>query len=165
MLTCHWVPIGNGKLTLWHFPGRDTQVQLGAFGVTRVVTILTEEQGALRVREAMAQLGIAWTWVSIRRGRVLQNDERAQLIATLPTLSAYLDAGDAMLIHCSAGIHRTGTVAFALLRWRGYAEADALDLIGQMRKETREGIQPRYLRFGNEQADTLRNATPENSGS
>ena len=149
MLTCRWVPIGNGKLTLWHFLGKDTLEQLPKFGVTRVVSILTEEQGAFRIRDAVERLGIAWTWLPIRRGKSLQNDEKARLIEALPLLSQYLDGGDAMLIHCSAGIHRTGTVAFALLRWRGYGEKDALNLITQMRATTREGMQAKHLRFGN----------------
>ncbi len=118
MLNCNWVKVGNGKLTLWHFLGKESVAQLQTFGVTRVVTLLTEDQGAFQIRDQIEPLGIAWTWLPIRRGRFLSNDEQQHLRAALPELSGYLDNGEAILIHCSAGIHRTGLVAFALLRWR-----------------------------------------------
>ena len=124
-------------------------MQLHKFGVTRVVTLLTEEQGAFRIRDMVEPLGIAWTWLPIRNGKRPEGEVTARIVAALPILSAHLDAGDAMLIHCSAGIHRTGMVTFALLRCRGYSESDALDLIAQMRATTRDGLHAKHLRFGN----------------
>jgi len=160
MLNCNWVEVGNGKLTLWHFLGKESVAPIQAFGVTRVVTLLTEDQGAFQIRDQIEPLGIAWTWLPIRRGKFLSNDEQQHLRAALPELSGYLDNGEAILIHCSAGIHRTGLVAFALLRWRGYDQADALKMIEQMRLHTREGIQSKHLRFGNRVAEEKLGSPP-----
>jgi protein-tyrosine phosphatase len=58
-----------------------------------------------------------------------------------------------MLIHCSAGIHRTGMVAYALLRRRGLSRDDALGVLGEARRHTREGVQERHLRWGDALAE------------
>ncbi len=56
------------------------------------------------------------------------------------------------MIHCSAGIHRTGTVAYGLLRWRGVDRDEAMRIIGQIRKETAEGMLEKRRRWGDENA-------------
>lgn len=45
-----------------------------------------------------------------------------------------------MLIHCSAGIHRTGTIAYTLMRSNGFDKEEALESLKKMRKETFEGV-------------------------
>lgn len=71
------------------------------------------------------------------------------LLAALPFLAQRLAATEAILIHCSAGIHRTGMLAYALLRWHKYSEAHALELIELMRPHTRIGLQTRQIAWGN----------------
>lgn len=38
-----------------------------------------------------------------------------------------------IMLHCAAGIHRTGTIAYVLLRLSGYEPSQALEALGQMR--------------------------------
>jgi protein-tyrosine phosphatase len=45
-----------------------------------------------------------------------------------------------VLIHCAAGIHRTGVVTYTLLRINGYSNENAMNEILQMRKDTYEGV-------------------------
>jgi hypothetical protein len=71
-------------------------------------------------------------------------------LAALPLLWERLDAGRAILIHCSAGIHRTGMIAYALLRWRGHSEDVALAVIAKMRLHTRDGVQRKQLDWVND---------------
>lgn len=68
----------------------------------------------------------------------------------LPALADRLEASRSILIHCSAGIHRTGMVAYALLRWYGCDEEQALASIGAMRPHTRDGLQRKQIEWGNE---------------
>lgn len=70
----------------------------------------------------------------------------------MPNLSQLLDDGKSLLIHCSAGIHRTGTVAYGLLRWRGMERDEAMNVIGDIRKETAEGMMEKRMRWGDENA-------------
>lgn len=39
-----------------------------------------------------------------------------------------------VLIHCAAGIHRTGTIAYTLLRMHGHNNIDAYESLKLMRK-------------------------------
>ncbi len=149
MINLHWISIGTGKLALTHRIGRRDSTRLASLGVQRVVTLLCESEGAPLVGELVQQAGLAWSWLPLRNGDAPRGDADIMLRAALPALSHRLDEGEAILIHCSAGIHRTGMLAFALLRWRGYAESDALDLIGQMRLHTRNGLQSRQIAWGN----------------
>ncbi len=59
----------------------------------------------------------------------------------LVELSSILkDEEHKVLIHCSAGIHRTGTIAYTLLRINGYDKEGAREAINKMRKESGEGV-------------------------
>lgn len=71
-----------------------------------------------------------------------------RMMEALPRLSQLLDEGASLLIHCSAGIHRTGTVAYGLLRWRGESWEEAMELIGQMRLVTLNEVGEKRLRCG-----------------
>jgi protein-tyrosine phosphatase len=92
--------------------------------------------------------GLRWTWLPLPNGKYPRGEAHKLLAAALPLLSSYLDDGDSILIHCAAGIHRTGMLAYGLLRWRGYGKAEALDLISQMRTHTRNGLHPRHVLWG-----------------
>jgi len=48
------------------------------------------------------------------------------------------------LIHCSAGLHRTGMFAYALLRKGNIAPFEALQIIGEIRIETRNALEDKY---------------------
>jgi len=147
--TLQWVTLGNGRLTLLHYPGHHAFSQLRQQGCDRIVTLLVAEQGGLAFGEAAQQSGMLWTWLPIKNGKWPPDEVAAAILAELPRISAQLDAGESILIHCNAGIHRTGMVAYALLRLRGYPEEAALALIHQMRPHTRAGIQPRQIDWGN----------------
>ena len=44
------------------------------------------------------------------------------------------------MVHCSAGLHRTGVTGYSLMRLSGLNEADAYEALGTMRKVTREDV-------------------------
>ena len=45
-----------------------------------------------------------------------------------------------VLLHCAAGIHRTGICAYTLLRWSGLGSKDSFDVIRGMREDTANGV-------------------------
>jgi len=110
------------------------------------------------VGQAIEALGLKWTWVPLRNGRYPQGEAHERLVAAIPHISQFLDDGEAVMIHCAAGIHRTGMLALAVLFWRGYTEPEALDLIGQMRGHTREGLLPRQFLWARNYLKDLPNA-------
>ena len=148
-----WVTVGAGRLTLWHRPGRHSFPAIAAAGCTHLVTLLSEREGGAAIGLAAAAVGLGWIWLPMPSSAEPVGDARAVLEAGLGELSRLLDAGAAMLIHCSAGIHRTGMVAYALLRSRGLSRDDALCALGAARRHTREGVQDRHLRWGDALAE------------
>lgn len=56
------------------------------------------------------------------------------------TVCTALKKGASVLLHCSAGIHRTGSVGYAILRLSGYGAPAALSALGSMRTVTGEGV-------------------------
>ncbi len=148
-IDCTWVSLGNGQLTLWHRPGSKTASKLKEFGCDCVVTLLSSREGAESIGNLVENVGIEWFWLPIENGQPPQGEASDALVLALPALADRLEAGRSMLIHCSAGIHRTGMVAYALLRWYGQNEEQALAAIGEMRPHTRKGIQRKQIDWGN----------------
>ena len=117
-------------------------------GCNRVVTLLSAREGGDAIGPAVRQQGIAWTWLPLANASTPTGEAEAALIAALPVLSAALDRGEAILIHCSAGIHRTGMVAYALLRWRGLDDAAAHATLARLRPETSQGMHAHHFAWG-----------------
>ena len=44
------------------------------------------------------------------------------------------------MIHCAAGVHRTGTTTYTLLRWSGMHPQEAIDSLLHIRPETHKGV-------------------------
>jgi protein-tyrosine phosphatase len=121
-------------------------------GCTHVVTLLKESESAPKIGSQTKNAGMEWVWVPVPNGNYPQGEVHERLLNVMPHLSQLLDDGNSLLIHCSAGIHRTGTVAYALLRWRGVERDEAMRIIHEMRKETAEGMLEKRRRWGDENA-------------
>lgn len=132
----NFVKIGNGRLALNHRPGGSDFALLRELGCTHVVTLLKESEFAGRIGNQTRKASLEWIWLPVPNGKYPEGEVHDRLLAALPVLSQLLDEGKSLLIHCSAGIHRTGMVAYGLLRWRGMGREEALETIGKIRKET-----------------------------
>ncbi len=149
-LQLNWIQVGNGKLTLYHRPKHRDISMLPVLGCTQIVTLMSQKEGALVIGKRVQEAGINWLWLPVPNGQYPQGQVHILLLEALPRISQLLDKHQVILIHCSAGIHRTGMLAYALLRWRGYTQTEALELIEQMRPHTSEGIQQRQIDWGND---------------
>lgn len=70
-------------------------------------------------------------------------------------IAQHLEAGEAVALHGSVGIHRTGVVAYALLRQCGLGPAEALTRMGMMRNVTRARLTLAHLAYGDALAGWL----------
>lgn len=143
-----WVQVGSGRLALWGRPGNKSFPFLREAGCTRVVTLLSEKEGGAAIGEQATRAQLAWTWIPLPGRTPPSGEARTQVLEHLTQLSAYLDQGESMLIHCSAGIHRTGMMTYALLRRRGLSEAEAREVLAQLRQHTAEGMHPEHYAWG-----------------
>jgi len=150
----NWVAVGKGRLAVYHRPGRRAVSQLKSAGCDLVVTLLKESEGCLRIGHWVENSSMAWLWLPIRDGNPPVDDQHQAVATAIPQLSERLDQGQSILIHCAAGIHRTGMLALALLRFRGFSEDEGMELIRQSRGFTYDGLQTRQKRYAATYAQT-----------
>jgi predicted protein tyrosine phosphatase len=144
-----WVQVGNGRMALWHRPRLNAMAALKAAGCERVVTLLSEKEWARAIGEAVEATGMEWTWLPLEGSRPPEGRRSVAVIDALLLLSEELDEGNSILVHCSAGMHRTGMIAFALLRLRSYTEEAALETILRLRAHTRHALTAKHIAWGN----------------
>jgi protein-tyrosine phosphatase len=155
MSDIHLVPVGAGALALTHRPKLKDFPALRAEGVTHVITLLAENEGARQLGEAATRAGLGWIWVPFHGGAVpdaARTDELRQVFRELRELVA---AGHSLLVHCSAGIHRTGMFGYALLRQLGLGAEAARAKLMELRQVTAEGVGPDRLAWGDALAEPV----------
>jgi protein-tyrosine phosphatase len=148
----HFVKVGRGRLALYHRPRREMFASLRRKGCTHIVTLLKDTEDANFYGELARQAGMEWIWLPVPNGKYPKKETHERLINAMPELSRLLDEGNTLLVHCSAGIHRTGTVAYGLLRWRGMGGERAMQIIHRSRKETAEGMMDKRKKWGDDNA-------------
>jgi protein-tyrosine phosphatase len=148
----NFVNVGNGRIALNHRPRGVDFPHLRKIGCTHVVTLLKESEYAEKYGDMAKNAGLNWIWLPVPNGDYPVGEVHERLLQAMPQLSQLLDEGRSLLIHCSAGIHRTGTIAYGLLRWRGIERNKALRIIDTIRKETAEGMLEKRMRWGDENA-------------
>ncbi len=153
MTELRWVTIGPGRVALSHRPKLKDIAKLADLGCQRVVTIQGDHETPGQIERAVRQAGLEWTWIRVGNAKYPEGEADQLMRRGLQGLTASLEAGESVLIHCSAGIHRTGMLAFALLRSVGLQEAEALEKIAEMRPQTREGMHKEHLAWGNRLAE------------
>ena len=135
MRPLNWHSLSQGRLALWPRPQRRAIPLLGEAGCTLVATLLCEREGALAIGQLVQEAGLQWVWLPRPNSAPPLGKEAVQYKAGIYNLAGLLEQGVSLLVHCSAGIHRTGTVGYALLRIHGYAQEEALEALREMRPE------------------------------
>lgn len=148
----HFVKVGKGRLALFHRPRHDTFATMRKMGGTHVVTLLKDIEDAEHYGNMAREAGLTWIWVPVPNGKYPEGEVHKRLIAAMPELSRLLDEGKSLLIHCSAGVHRTGTVAYGLLRYRGVDSQRAMAIIRTTRVETADGMMAKRMKWGDDNA-------------
>ena len=147
-----WVPVGRGRLALWHRPKLRAIPYLANAGCDRIVTLLSEREGAPDIGAAVKKAGLTWSWVPLASGRPPEGHLDRTAREGVRAIVVRLEAGESVLLHCSAGIHRTGMFAYALLRCAGFGEGASLRRIAELRAHTRGGLRKAHLTWGDAMA-------------
>jgi protein-tyrosine phosphatase len=142
------IRVSAGTLALNHRPRRKDVARLPEFGVTHVVTLLAEREGAKEIGEAVRQAGLTWIWCPLDNGQPPDAQATATIRPVLAELASLLDTGSGIVVHCSAGIHRTGMFGYALLRQVGLEPSAARAKLNELRAVTGEGVGEERLAWG-----------------
>lgn len=95
-----WQSVRNGRLALYHRPIHRAIGLLPAAGCTRVVTLLSEREGARVIGCLCEHAVLQWTWLPLASERPPRGEAMAAVRQVLAALSAALDRiafGDGMV--------------------------------------------------------------------
>jgi len=148
--------VGGGRLGIRGRPKLGLLVPLHRGGVTHLVTLLSGPEGARQIGAAAQAAGLAWIWVDVGNGRRPSRRSTPEYLGGLRQAETALAAGGTVVVHCAAGIHRTGMFAFALLRTVGQDHAEALQTLPRLRTVTADTVGVERLAWAEDLATLAR---------
>lgn len=111
----HFEPLGGGRIGVGHRPRLKSLPRLQGAGLTHVLTLLSREEGAHEIGRSVEAAGMTWIWFPLPNGDPLPPSRDGEVRALFQRLTGILASGATILVHCSAGIHRTGMITAGLL--------------------------------------------------
>ena len=142
-----WVPVRGGHLAVSGRPKARAFPTIASEGATHVLTLLAAKEDAPSLGKLVESAGMEWIWFPLENGNPLPKARDAEVASLLGEVKRLLDQNARILIHCSAGIHRTGMIANAILRWTGHDAHVAREKLAQLRTITAEGMGDRRLAY------------------
>lgn len=136
-----WEPLLGGHLAIGPKPGRKTRDLLQQQGCTLVVSLLSHSESTQNESEQLARLPLA-------SADPPGADRDPEVLALFDKMISALGRGGRLYLHCSAGLHRTGMLTYAFLRFLGRSETEAIDLITKMRALTADELKPHRQQWG-----------------
>lgn len=138
-----WRPLRGGALAIGHKPGKALRAALAGGGCTHTLSLLGDHEDSHEASDTRLRLPLASA-----------DPPGAQRIpevrACLDRVIALLDGGARLYIHCSAGLHRTGMITHALLRYLGHSRAEALAALAELREATAAAATEERLAWGDQ---------------
>ncbi len=119
-------------------------------GVTHVLTLQSVSEKAKTIGQQVTQADMTWCWFPMESAKPPSQEKTQELLSLFDELKIALSQGARIYVHCAAGIHRTGMISYALLRYLGISETDAMHGLAQMRQETAQGVGEERLNWVNE---------------
>ena len=153
----NWVAIGKGYLAIGHRPSTKLTEDLKLQNCTHILTLLSENEGAKKIKILTDKSNLKWLWLPMESAKPLAEERTEELGALLSGMKDILEQGGKIYLHCSAGIHRTGMIAYSFLRFIGLSPEDAMQKLKELRLDTYEGVGEERTAWGEEIVRRLKN--------
>jgi protein-tyrosine phosphatase len=153
-----WVPINNGHLAIGHRPSAKLVSDLKLQKATHILTLLSEHEGALLIKTTTQQQQMDWLWFPMESAKPPTEEQLKVLTQVFVQLNQILNNGGNIYLHCSAGIHRTGMISYAFLRFIGNEHVEATKLLTKLRTVTIDGVGEERVAWGNSILEKLKSS-------
>ncbi len=150
--TARWSPLIEGVLvTASGAPGRPRFARWLEAGVTDVVTLQRDDERPDWLPDACAQEGVSWRAFPLSGKRLEHPDDvphLRELMAWADALCAQPGGARRVVLHCSAGLHRTGIGLYLMMRRAGHAPDEAVARVARARPLTASELTRHTRRSG-----------------
>jgi hypothetical protein len=143
-----WSQVYNGSLTIGHRPGGRIISNLKVQGVDYILTLLSEAEGAREIEKGCHLEGIKWIWFPMASARI-PGEEKSEIFRELfAEMTKILKNKAKLYLHCSVGIHRTGMITYAFLRYVGLSAFESRNKLKELRIDTWQAVGDNRLLWG-----------------
>ncbi len=143
------IEISNGLFALGHRLKVKVLADIKAQGVTHVVTLLSEKEGALEVKKAAQANQLNWLWLPLENAKPPEEVRLEEIRRMFSQWQALLEQGAYIYIHCAAGIHRTGMMTYAFLRYLSFSSSESFHRLHCLREILIEEVGYERFHWGN----------------
>ena len=142
----------NSKISCHGRPtSKDLKFIKLTYGVNCVLTLQHSNEKPEEIKKICEENNLKWLHVDLQGANLpyMQKPETQKLlINSIKILTQVLKNYSVNLfIHCAAGIHRTGTVVYSLLRYFGESPDSALKALEYIRSETRKEVGQKRIEY------------------
>lgn len=127
-----------------------------------IITLLWETETPEELNQHCTKIGADWVWFPIKaiNYTVISDPDKFQEISNkLLHIKTLLDDSKKILIHCAAGVHRTGFVSYVLSRLCGKTHQETLQIFQISRPAILEKISQLRLEIAEDFFEKLQNHT------
>lgn len=153
----NWIAVKNGLLSIGHRPSSKLGTDLKLQNTTHILTLLSESEGGKKIESISNNNNLEWLWFPMKSASPPTEDRLAELAELFITMKDILENKGKVYMHCSAGIHRTGMIGYAFLRFIGYDIENAKLELANLRINTSEGVGDHRMEWGDSIYKVLKN--------
>jgi protein-tyrosine phosphatase len=135
-----WVNVAGGHLAIGHRPSAKLAKDLKLQNATHILTLLSEGEQAKTIQSIASKNQLGWLWFPMESAQPPGEERFTELVSLFREMTAIFEKGGKIYLHCSAGIHRTGMISYAFLRYLGNDTDSSLELLKALRIKTSESV-------------------------
>ena len=150
-----WNQLGNAKVAIWHRPSKVAiGIMTRKFNLSIVITVQSFTEHVSDIQSACKANKIGWIHVPLNGANMALLNKistRKMIIEQIENVhNIVCSEAQVILIHCAAGIHRTGVFTYSLLRRMGFDPLQSYDKLKEMREATWKGVGAHRIKYAEE---------------